>query len=213
MERPGIPALPRRPAHQRPAPRLPQLRSPLEPLAFSIRRHLPRLCRLQLPWQESRAMNIQQHAGFYIAGLTARTNNAHEMSGKGKIGNVWQEFLQPNLVAKIPNKIGVDLIAVYTDYETDHTRHYTYLLGLPILSAESLPSNLTVKQVPAGRYAVLSSSRGPIKQVVPEIWQRIWSMSPEELSGTRAFKTDYEIYDQRSADPENAQIDVYIGLR
>ena len=51
---------------------------------------------------ESKRMNIQQHTGFYIAGLTARTNNAHEMSGKGKIGNVWQQFLQPNLVAKIP---------------------------------------------------------------------------------------------------------------
>jgi predicted transcriptional regulator YdeE len=134
-------------------------------------------------------MNIQQHAGFYIAGLTARTNNAHEMSGKGKIGNVWQEFLQPNLVAKIPNKMGVDLIAVYTDYETDHTGHYTYLLGLPILSTESLPPNLTVKRIPAGRYAVFSSSRGPKTQIIPEIWQRIWSMSPEELGGTRAFKT------------------------
>jgi predicted transcriptional regulator YdeE len=146
-------------------------------------------------------MNIQQHAGFYIAGLTARTNNAHEMSGKGKIGNVWQEFLQPNLVAKIPNKIGIDLIAVYTDYETDHTGHYTYLLGLPILSAESLPASLTVKQIPAGRYAVFSSNRGPKAKVVPELWQRIWSMSPAELGGTRAFKTDYEIYDQRAADP------------
>jgi len=51
-------------------------------------------------------MNIQQHTGFYIAGLTARTNNAHEMSGEGKIGNVWHRFLQPNLVAKIPSKIG-----------------------------------------------------------------------------------------------------------
>jgi predicted transcriptional regulator YdeE len=158
-------------------------------------------------------MNIQQHAGFYIAGLTARTNNAHEMSGKGKIGNVWQEFLKPNVVAKIPNKMGVDLIAVYTDYETDHTGHFTYLLGLPILTAESLPADLTIKHIPAGRYAVFSSSRGPIKQVVPEIWQRIWSMSPEELGGTRAFKTDYEIYDQRAANPENAQIDVYVGLR
>ena len=107
-------------------------------------------------------MNIQQHAGFYIAGLTARTNNAHEISGKGKIGNVWQEFLKPNVVAKIPNKMGVDLIAVYTDYETDHTGHYTYLLGLPILSAESQPANLTVKHIPAGCYAVFSSSRGPI---------------------------------------------------
>jgi hypothetical protein len=41
--------------------------------------------------------------------LIARTNNAHEMSSNGKIGNVWQAFLKPNLVAKIPNKIGVDL--------------------------------------------------------------------------------------------------------
>jgi predicted transcriptional regulator YdeE len=38
-------------------------------------------------------------------------------------------------------------------------------------------------------------------------------MSPEELGGIRAFQTDYEIYDQRAADPANAQIDVYIGLR
>ena len=158
-------------------------------------------------------MNIQQHAGFYIAGLTTRTNNAHEMSGKGKIGNVWQTFLEPSLVAKIPNKVGVDLIAVYTDYETDHTGHYTYLLGLPISSAESLPASLTVKHITPGRYAVFSSSKGPITQVVPEIWQRIWSMSPEELGGKRAFQTDFEIYDQRAANPENAQIDVYVGLR
>jgi predicted transcriptional regulator YdeE len=33
------------------------------------------------------------------------------------------------------------------------------------------------------------------------------------LGGTRAFLTDYEVYDQRAADPQNSQIDVYIGLR
>jgi predicted transcriptional regulator YdeE len=158
-------------------------------------------------------MNIQQHSGFFIAGITTRTNNAQEMSGNGKIGDVWQTFLQPSLVAKIPNKVGVDLVAVYTDYETDHTGHYTYLLGLPITSAESLPGTLTVRQVPAGRYAVFSSGRGPLTQVVKDVWQRIWSMTPEELGGTRAFQTDFEIYDQRSADPANAQIDVYVGLR
>ena len=156
--------------------------------------------------------NIQEHPGFYVVGITARTNNAQEMSGNGKIGDIWQTFLQPSLVAKIPNKIGVDPIAVYTDYETDHTGHYTYLLGLPASPVEALPANLTVKYIPAGRYAVFSSDRGPLRQVVPEIWQRIWSMSPEELGGMRSFKTDFEIYDQRAADPENAQIDVYVGL-
>jgi predicted transcriptional regulator YdeE len=157
-------------------------------------------------------MNIQQRDGFYVVGLTARTNNAHEMSGKGKIGEVWQEFLRPDLVVKIPNKIGVDLIAVYTDYETDHTGHYTYLLGMPISSAEALPASLTVKHIPPGRYAVFRSERGPIKEVVPEVWQRIWALSHKQLGGKRAFKSDFEIYDQRAADPENAQIDVYVGL-
>ena len=116
MERSRISTLPRRPPHQRSASRLQQLRSPLEPLAFLDFAFSPvaynGFCR------ESRAMKIQQHAGFYIAGLTARTHNAHEMSGKGKIGNIWQQFLQPHLVSKIPNKMGVDLIAAYTDYES-----------------------------------------------------------------------------------------------
>jgi predicted transcriptional regulator YdeE len=158
-------------------------------------------------------MNIQQHPGFFVVGVAARTRNAHEMSGNGKIGDVWQTFLEPSLVARIPNKIGVDPIAIYTEYETDHTGYYTYLLGVPVSSTESLPANLTVKHVPPGRYAVFTSGRGNIVHVVQEVWQRIWSMSPEELGGKRAFQTDFEIYDQRAADPENAQIDVYVGLR
>ncbi len=158
-------------------------------------------------------MLIQHYPGFFMAGLTARTNNAAEMSGNGRIRGIWQNFLQPDLVAKIPNKVGVDPIAVYTDYETDHTGHYTYFLGVPVLSGEAMPSNLTVRHVLPGRYAVITSNRGPVAQVVPEVWQRIWAMSEEELGGKRAFLCDYEIYDQRSADPENAQIDVYIGLR
>jgi predicted transcriptional regulator YdeE len=159
------------------------------------------------------SMHTQHYPGFFMAGLATRTSNAAEMSGKGKIGNIWQTFLEPGLVAKIPNKIGVDLIAVYTDYETDHTGHYTYFLGLPVVSGESMPSNLIVRHVSPGKYAVITSRRGPIKEVVREVWQYIWSMSEKELGGKRAFLCDYEIYDQRSADPEKAQIDVYIGLR
>jgi predicted transcriptional regulator YdeE len=158
-------------------------------------------------------MTIQQHGGFYIAGLAARTNNAREMSGRGKIGHLWREFLQPNMAAKIPNKVGVDLFAVYSDYESDHTGHYTYLVGIPVVSTEAVPPNLTIKHVPAGRYAVFTSERGPLQIVVPELWRRIWTMSIAELGGLRSFKADYEVYDQRAANPENAQIDLYIGLR
>jgi predicted transcriptional regulator YdeE len=158
------------------------------------------------------AMNIQHHSGFNVVGVAARTQNADENSGNGKIGKIWQTFLGQNLAAKIPNKVGVDLIAVYSDYETDHTGHYSYLLGLPVSSVVHLSAKLAVKHIAAGRYAVITSKRGPVSEVVPEVWRRIWSMSPRELGGTRAFLADYEIYDQRAADPANTQIDVYVGL-
>jgi predicted transcriptional regulator YdeE len=171
------------------------------------------LVALQLPSSKETSMYTQHYPGFYMAGLATRTSNAAEMSGKGKIGCIWQAFLQPGLAAKIPNKIGVDLIAVYTDYETDHTGHYTYFLGLPVLSGHGMPSGLIVRHIPPGHYAVITSKRGPVKKVVREVWQHIWAMPPEELGGKRAFRCDYEIYDQRSADPENTQIEVYVGLR
>jgi predicted transcriptional regulator YdeE len=158
-------------------------------------------------------MTIQERAGFFVVGIAARTNNAKELSGSGRIGDVWQMFLRHNLAAKIPNKVGLDLIAIYGDYETDHAGDYTYLLGVAISSIEGLPAGLTVKQIPRGRYAVISSDKGPVAQVVPNVWQRIWSMSDDELGGTRSYRADYEIYDQRAADPENSQIDVYVGLR
>jgi predicted transcriptional regulator YdeE len=155
-------------------------------------------------------MDIQRHSGFYVIGVAARTHNAAEKNGKGKIGEVWHTLLRDNLALKIPNKLGIDLIAVYTDYENGH---YTYLLGLPVSSIRNVPAKCVAKHIPGGRYAVVTSNRGPVTRVVPETWQRICSMSPGELGGMRSFRADYEIYDQRSADPEKAQIEVYVGLR
>jgi predicted transcriptional regulator YdeE len=37
-------------------------------------------------------------------------------------------------------------------------------------------------------------------------------MSPEELGGARAFVTDYEIYDKRTENSQNAQVEIHIGL-
>ena len=36
---------------------------------------------------------------------------------------------------------------------------------------------------------------------------------PAELGGKRAFQTDYEIYDRRSANPKQAQVEIHIGLK
>jgi len=44
-------------------------------------------------------------------------------------------------------------------------------------------------------------------------WQKIWSVPASEMGGKRAFLTDFEVYDQRAADPQHAQVDIHIGVR
>jgi predicted transcriptional regulator YdeE len=44
------------------------------------------------------------------------------------------------------------------------------------------------------------------------LWQKIWQMSPDELGGTRGYRTDFELYDERARDQNNTALDIYIGL-
>ena len=59
---------------------------------------------------------------------------------------------------------------------------------------------------------VLTSDKGPLPKVVPGAWQRIWKLEDEKKL-QRIYKTDFEIYDQRSQDPQNAQADLYVGMK
>jgi predicted transcriptional regulator YdeE len=42
---------------------------------------------------------------------------------------------------------------------------------------------------------------------------RINSLPRSAVGGDRVYQADFEIYDQRAADPQNLQADVYVGIR
>jgi len=150
---------------------------------------------------------------IYVAGFLVRTSNAKEVSGNGEIGKLWGRFMQQNLATQIPNKIGHTLMVVYSDYASDEKGEYTYLLGAPVSTVDGLPANLSFRRIPPGNYAVLTTAQGPLIEVLQSTWKQIWSATPAQLGAPRAFVADYEIYDQRSADPNNAQVEIHVGLR
>jgi predicted transcriptional regulator YdeE len=158
----------------------------------------------------------EQIPGFPVIGVAVRTNNANEMTGSSKIGALWQRFMQDQLAAKIPGRIDDHLVAVMTDYQSDQSGEYTYILGAKVgskvASSDHVPDGMVAKQVPAGTYAVFTSEAGAPAEVVPRLWQRIWATSPQELGGKRAFRTDFELYGS-GTDPQHVQIEVYIGLQ
>ena len=95
--------------------------------------------------------------GFTVVGISSRTSNGKEMSGKGVIPQQWDRFIKEGMLGQIPNKVDSNILAVYTDYESDANGEYTFLIGARVSSADDVPLGMVARKVPAGRYAVFIS--------------------------------------------------------
>ena len=89
---------------------------------------------------------------------------------------------------------------------------YSFLVGAMVKDGTTPPAEMVLKRVPAGKYAVFTSDMGPFAKVVPAAWQKIFQLE-DEGKLRRSYHADFEVYDQRSQDPQNAQIDIYIGVK
>jgi predicted transcriptional regulator YdeE len=156
---------------------------------------------------------VVEQGEFTVVGIAARTSNAKEMTGDGVIGKQWARLMQENFVSKIPNKADAAIVAVYTDYASDHDGEYTFLLGARVTSDKDVPAGMVAKKVPAGKYAVFTSEKGPAPQVVPALWMKINSLQKTAVGGDRSYRADFEVYDQRAADPQDMVMNAYVGIR
>ena len=156
---------------------------------------------------------IVQQSGFTVVGIAVRTSNAKEMTSDGLIGKQWARLMQEGLLAKIPNKVDKSIVAVYTEYASDHNGEYTYVLGARVTSDADVPAGMVAKKIPAGRYAVFTSEKGPPAKVVPETWIGINSLPKSAVGGDRVYGADFELYDERASDPQSVVVDVYVGIK
>jgi predicted transcriptional regulator YdeE len=150
-----------------------------------------------------------EHPAFNVVGLSTRTSNADEMAGKSRTGAIWERFCAENLLQKIPNQTepGV-VLALYTEYQEDVNAPYSFAVGVKVDDVADLPPGLTAYSVAATKYAVFTSGRGSIPAIVIDVWKGIWSSQIK-----RAYRSYFEIYDGRSRDRNNAQIDVWVSVK
>jgi predicted transcriptional regulator YdeE len=165
------------------------------------------------PGEGSMNPKVVNQSAFTVIGIEARTNNAKEMTADGVIGKQWGRFISEGLGQKIPNRLDASTIAVYTDYASDHNGDYTFILGAKVSSDVKVPEGMVARKVVAGKYAVFTSEKGAAQKVVPGVWMKINSLPKSAVGGDRTYATDFEIYDERAADPQNLQMDVYVGIR
>ncbi len=150
-----------------------------------------------------------------LVGLKVRTNNKNELGSlKGKIPPLVQQYFHQQLFNKIPNRKNPGTtLCVYTDYESDHTGDYTYYIGEAVTSFDHLPKDLETLTIPTQNYTKFTTKPNPMPKVLTDAWTDILKMSPKDLNGHRAYRADFEVYDERASDHNKMILDIYIGLK
>ncbi len=157
---------------------------------------------------------LVKESGFSVVGIEVRTSNAREMTGQGAIAGQWGKFFKQGILEQITDKVDSTVFAVYTNYASDRNGDYDFLIGAKVTKVSTIPPGMVVRTIPAGKYSVLTSAKGPAAKVVPEAWQRIWNLEDKsQLGGVRTYRADFEVYDQRSQNPQDSEVDIYVGLK
>lgn len=154
---------------------------------------------------------------IHLVGISTRTNNTQlfeQDPSSNKIAATVQKYFQEGLAQKIANrkKPGTTFCA-YTNYESDINGDYTFFIGEEVNSLPDIPEGFESLTIPLQKYAKFTNEPGPMPTVCIDMWKSIWAMDAESLGGYRAYGTDFEIYDERSADYNNATLDLYISLK
>jgi predicted transcriptional regulator YdeE len=146
---------------------------------------------------------IEHQKKKFFIGLELRTNNdecsfampAHK-----------EKFFRENIPAKIPNKVNGNILALYTDYEGDYTKPYSWILGCEVSSLDKVPDGLVCKIIPESNYAVFTT-QAEFPQGLVAAWQAIWKSNLH-----RSYTSDFEVYRSDFDPQKNPQVKVYIAI-
>jgi predicted transcriptional regulator YdeE len=152
-------------------------------------------------------MNPIQLEEITLVGLSLgkTTTNAN---GQAAIdcGTLWQKFVNGNYAETIPGKLTNEIVAVYHNYEGDFTQPYSYFIGVKVKSDAEVPEGLEKLSIPEASYQKFIS-KGVIPECIANSWRDIWNSKMD-----RAYKADFEVYDHRSKDWKNGEVDIFISV-
>lgn len=145
--------------------------------------------------------------GFTLVGLKLerKTSNKDNRSSMD-CGNLRQKFERKNIKDQIPNKLGDEIYAVYFDCEGDEKSPFSYFIGCRVEEGTLAPPNLNSLEIPPQKYQKITA-RGAMTGSITDAWHTIWNSAIE-----RKFGFDFEVYDERSKNWDDAVVDIYVSI-
>ena len=152
-------------------------------------------------------MNGTKKSEFKLIGLKLDHKTTNE-GGQSSVdcGNLWQKFETENFVERIPDKLSPEIYAVYFGYEGDYIKPFSYFIGCKVKIDTDAPQGMDNLIIPAGSFTK-AIAKGKMPDCVANSWKDIWSSKTD-----RAYKYDFEIYDERSKDWSNAEVEIFVSI-
>lgn len=140
-----------------------------------------------------------------MTGIRIKTTN---QDGKAMqdIGITWKNLFTDGIYEKIPNKVNGKTIGLYTEYEGDYTKPYTFIAGAEVSKEVQRGGEVESIIIPKGKYAKFVIT-GDVQNSVGQAWQEIWNMDLK-----RKYTCDFEEYQNNSGDMQKQEIHIYIAL-
>lgn len=140
---------------------------------------------------------IKHIESFIVTGLSTRTQNCDEFNQEtAKIPTLWHQFYTSDLAAN------TSIFSVYSNYDSGVNGHYTVTVGSASDDARDQFSSTIIQ---AGNYLVFQN-KGPMPDIVIELWKQIWSYFETHSEYQRNFISDFEAYSGSD------QVTIYIGV-
>lgn len=145
---------------------------------------------------------------FQLIGIALKTKTTNENGQSGiDCGRLWQKFETENYIKRIPGKLSNEIFAVYHNYEGDYTKPFSYFIGCKVKKDTSVPEGFDSLRIADGTYEKILA-KGTMPNCVADSWKNIWNSGLE-----RAYNTDFEVYDEKSKDWNDAEVNIFIGIK
>ena len=144
---------------------------------------------------------------FKVIGIWVRTTNENNQAA-GDIADLWGRFMKENILNAIPNRVDDTVYSIYTDYESDHTKPYTTLLGCQVTTLNDIPDGMVGKSFDGGNYVKMSAKGDLMEGLIVNKWMEIW-----EMDLGRIYTADFEVFGEKAKNPEDAEIDFYVAVK
>ena len=145
-----------------------------------------------------------------VAGISIRAGLDEESTTR-KIPALWERFRNEDVPAQIASRTDDQFVfGVYSGYDADGT--YTLTAGVRVADTKELDPALSIIDIPAGRYLLFPSARGPLHEVLPKVWQDACAFVDQHPEWKRAASIDIESYDIRKMKDGEGEAKLYLAV-